>query len=222
MRNNLKELQQVIKIKFKDKDLLLQSITHKSFDSKKNYEKLEFLGDRILGLVISDKLLQLYPNEKVGILDKKLASLVNKGKCCEVGKSLKINKFILIGNTSKNKNIIEDKIISDCCESIIGAIFLDGGYEKSKKFILSSWSPFLNISEILIVDPKTKLQEFSLKKFKSLPTYKVISNSGPRHKPSFKVGVKIKNTKYYYADGLSKKKAEQSAANLLLKTLNQS
>ena len=143
MRNNLKELQQIIKIKFKDKDLLLQSITHKSFDSKKNYEKLEFLGDRILGLVISNKLLQLYPNEKVGILDKKFASLVNKDKCCEVGKSLKINKFILIGNTSKNKNIIEDKIISDCCESIIGAIFLDGGYENAKKFILSSWSPFL-------------------------------------------------------------------------------
>ena len=218
---NLKELQEIIEIKFKDKCLLLRSITHKSFNSKKNYEKLEFLGDRILGLVISEKLLQLYPNEKVGVLDKKFASLVNKSKCCEVGKSLKLNKFVLVGNSNKETGKIEDKIISDCCESIIGAIFLDNGYLKSKKFILSSWKPFLNISNIVIVDPKTKLQELSLKKFKSLPVYKVISNSGPRHKPNFKIGVKIKNTKFFYANGSSKKKAEQSAARTLLKNLNQ-
>ena len=218
---NLKELQEIIKIKFKDKDLLLRSVTHKSFNSKQNYEKLEFLGDRILGLVISEKLLQLYPNEKVGVLDKKFASLVNKSKCCEVGKSLKLNKFILVGNSNKKTSKIEDKIISDCCESIIGAIFLDNGYLNSKKFILSSWKPFLNISNIIIVDPKTKLQELSLKKFKSLPVYKVISNSGPRHKPNFKIGVKIKNSKFFYANGSSKKKAEQSAASILLKNLNQ-
>ena len=218
---NLKELQEIIKIKFKDKDLLLRSITHKSFNSKKNYEKLEFLGDRILGLVISEKLLQLYPNENVGILDKKFASLVNKSKCCEVGKSLKLNKFVLVGNSSKKTSKIEDKIISDCCESIIGSIFLDNGYLNAKKFILTSWKPFLNISNIVIVDPKTKLQELSLKKFKSLPVYKVISNSGPRHKPNFKIGVKIKNSKFFYANGSSKKKAEQSAASMLLKNLNQ-
>ena len=217
---NLKELQEIIKIKFKDKDLLLRSITHKSFNSKKNYEKLEFLGDRILGLVISEKLLQLYPNENVGILDKKFASLVNKSKCCEVGKSLKLNKFVLVGNSMKETSKIEDKIISDCCESIIGSIFLDNGYLNAKKFILTSWKPFLNVSNIVIVDPKTKLQELSLKKFKSLPVYKVISNSGPRHKPNFKIGVKIKNSKFFYANGSSKKKAEQSAASMLLKNLN--
>ena len=218
---NLKELQEIIKIKFKNKDLLLRSITHKSFNSKKNYEKLEFLGDRILGLVISEKLLQLYPNENVGILDKKFASLVNQSKCCEVGKSLKLNKFVLVGNSSKETSKIEDKIISDCCESIIGSIFLDNGYLNAKKFILTSWKPFLNVSNIVIVDPKTKLQELSLKKFKSLPVYKVISNSGPRHKPNFKIGVKIKNSKFFYANGSSKKKAEQSAASMLLKNLNQ-
>ena len=121
----------------------------------------------------------------------------------------------------KDTSKIEDKIISDCCESIIGAIFLDNGYLNAKKFILTFWNPFLNISNIVIVDPKTKLQELSLKKFKSLPVYKVISNSGPRHKPNFKIGVKIKNSKFFYANGSSKKKAEQSAASMLLKNLNQ-
>lgn len=220
MNNKIKKLQQVLKINFKNQELLLQAITHKSFDSINNYEKLEFLGDRVLGLSLSEKLLKLYPNEKVGILDKKLASLVNKNKCYEVGKILKIDQFVLIGNSNKKIQNIEKKIISDCCESIIGAIYLDKGFEVTKKFILKIWNDFLKDSKITIIDDKTRLQEFSLKHFKILPIYKVISNTGPRHKPSFKVGAKLKNTKFVFAKGTSKKKAEQLAAKELLKTLN--
>ena len=220
MENKLKKLQEILNVRFKDTDLLLQAITHKSFDSKNNYEKFEFLGDRVLGLIISEKLLELYPNEKVGILDKKFASLVNKEKCLEVGKNLKISKFVIVGNTSKTNLKIENKIISDCCESIIGAIFVDRGYEISKNFILTIWNDFLKLSNITIIDSKTKLQEYSLKKFKTLPVYKLISNTGPRHKPNFKVAVKLKNTKLIYAAGESKKNAEQLAAKSLLKTLN--
>ena len=220
MNNKIKKLQQVLKINFKNQELLLQAITHKSFDSINNYEKLEFLGDRVLGLSLSEKLLKLYPNEKVGILDKKLASLVNKNKCYEVGKILKIDEFVLIGNSNKKIQNIEKKIISDCCESIIGAIYLDKGFDVTKKFILKIWNDFLKDSKITIIDDKTRLQEFSLKHFKILPIYKVISNTGPRHKPSFKVGAKLKNTKFVFAKGTSKKKAEQLAAKELLKTLN--
>ena len=92
------KLQKILNIKFNDINILIQSITHKSYDSKKNYEILEFLGDRVLGLVISNKLIKMYPDEKVGILDKKFSNLVNKNTCYEVGKKLKLNEFVLIGN----------------------------------------------------------------------------------------------------------------------------
>ena len=221
MNNNINQLQKKLKINFKNSDLLLQAITHKSFNSKKNYEQLEFLGDRVLGISLSEKLIELYPNEKVGILDKKLASLVNKNKCYEVGKILNLEKFLLVGNSKKKIQNIEKKIISDCCESIIGAIYLDKGFDIAQKFILKIWNDYLINSKIAVIDNKTKLQEFSLKHYKALPTYKVISNTGPRHKPNFKVGVKLKNTKFIFSNGSSKKNAEQSAAKELLKTLNQ-
>ena len=220
MENKVNKLSELLNIKFNNTKLLLQAITHKSFDSNKNYELLEFLGDRVLGLVISNKLIEIFPNEKVGILDKKFASLVNKNKCYEVGKNLMLNKFILIGNSNKKSQIIENKIISDSCESLIGAIYLDKGFDIAKKFILKNWGEYLNSSVNTIIDPKTKLQEYALKKFKTLPVYKVISTSGPKHKPNFKVGVKIKNTKIFYSKGSSKRNAEQLAANELLKSLN--
>ena len=219
--DKIKILQRKIKIDFKNEKILLQAITHKSFDPNSNYENLEFLGDRVLGLVVSKKLFELFPNEKVGSLDKKLASLVNKNKCLEVGNLLNLKEYVITGNSKSSKNIVENKIISDCCEAIIGAIYLDRGFEVSKIFILKQWKNLINNSEITFVDAKTRLQEYSLKNFKILPIYKLVSNTGPRHKPKFKVGVKLKNSTYVYAIGSSKKIAEQSAASELLKKINQ-
>ena len=216
----INKLQKILNIKFNNTNLLIQAITHKSYDEKVNYEILEFLGDRVLGLIISNKLIELYPGEKVGILDKKFSNLVNKNTCYKVGIKLRFNEFVLVGNSKKKLNIVENKIISEICESLIGAIYLDKGLKIVREFILDNWKDFLKISVEPIVDAKTKLQEFSLKKFKTLPIYKVISNTGPKHKPSFKVGVKIKNTKFIFANGTSKKNAEQAAANLLLKNLH--
>ena len=219
--DKIKILQRKIKIDFKNEKILLQAITHKSFDPNNNYENLEFLGDRVLGLVVSKKLFEIFPNEKVGSLDKKLASLVNKNKCLEVGNLLNLKEFVITGNSKSSRNIVENKIISDCCEAIIGAIYLDRGFEVSKTFILKQWKNLINNSEITFVDAKTRLQEYSLKNFKILPIYKLVSNTGPRHKPKFKVGVKLKNSTYVYAIGSSKKIAEQSAASELLKKINQ-
>ena len=219
--DKIKILQKKIKIDFKNEKILLQAITHKSFDPNNNYENLEFLGDRVLGLVVSKKLFELFPNEKVGSLDKKLASLVNKNKCLEVGNILNLKEFVITGNSKSGKNIVENKIISDCCEAIIGAIYLDKGFETSKIFILKQWKNLINSAETTFVDAKTRLQEYSLKNFKTLPIYKLVSNTGPRHKPKFKVGVKLKNSTYIYAIGSSKKNAEQSAASELLKKINQ-
>ena len=217
----LKNFQKKIKINFKNEQILLQAITHKSYDPNNNYENLEFLGDRVLGLVVSKKLYELYPNEKVGLLDKKLASLVNKNKCLEIGNSLNLKEFVITGNSKTSKHIVENKIISDCCEALIGAIYLDKGFEVSKSFILKLWKNLINNTETTFIDAKTRLQEYSLKTFKVLPIYKLVSNTGPRHKPNFKVGVKLKNSKYIYAAGSSKKNAEQSAASELLTKVNQ-
>ena len=214
------KIEKKLKIKFKNKELLHQSLTHKSYDKNNNNEKLEFLGDRILGFVIANRLIELYPNDKEGALDKKLASLVNKKKCFEVCEFLNLNKFIKTSTSSTNNNNIETKIISDACEAIIGAIFLDQGIKVAEQFILDLWSSELKKSIIMKIDAKTRLQEFSLKEFKVLPVYKLIENKGPNHKPIFKIKVKIKNSEAEFGIGSSKKIAEQNAANKLLKKID--
>ena len=214
-------LEKKINIEFKNKSLLKRSLTHKSYDKEINNEKLEFLGDRVLGLVISKKLLEIYPNEKEGILDKKFASLVNKKTCVEISKKLNLQKYILTINKKYKKNIVvEDKVLADTCEALIGAIYQDHNFRIVEKFILNFWSDNIKKSIITQIDAKTKLQEFSLKKYRKLPIYKIISNTGPRHKPLFKVAVKLENSKFFISEGKSKKDAEQNAAFLCLKNLN--
>jgi ribonuclease-3 len=216
MNINLSDLEKKIKINFKDKDLLLRSLTHKSFNKEINYEKLEFLGDRVLGLIISKKLIEIYPDEKEGNLDKKFASLVNKKTCLEIAKKIELDKYVLTFNVKIKKKIVEDKVLADSLEALIGSIYLEKGFNSVEKVILNLWSDHIKNSIITQIDAKTKLQEYSLKKFKKLPTYKLISNTGPRHKPLFKVGVKLIDTKLYIAEGKSKKDAEQNAAILCL------
>ncbi len=219
MKINYQNLEKKINIKFKNINLLINSLTHKSFNADKNYEKLEFLGDRVLGLVIAKKLLEIYPNDNEGILDKKFASLVNKKTCLEVAKNINLDKYILTFNPKNKKVKIEDKIVSDSCEALIGAIYLDKGLNSTEKIILDLWKNHIKKSVITQIDAKTKLQELALKHFKILPSYKFISNTGPRHKPLFKVGVKLPNTKYFIASGKSKKDAEQNAATECLNNI---
>jgi len=133
----------------------------------------------------------------------------------EIAKIINLEKFILLGNKGK-KNKVENKIIADSIEALIGAIYYDKGFDTTEKFILRMWKNLINLSNITIIDSKTKLQEYSLKKFKSLPIYKMISSIGPNHKPKFIISVKLKDTKVYEGSGDSKKKAEQSAAKKLL------
>ena len=219
MKIDYRLLEKKLKVNFKNKDLLIKSLTHKSFHKENNNEKIEFLGDRVLGLIIAKKLLEIYPNEKEGILDKKFASLVNKKTCLEIAKKLELHKYILTLNAKNKKNIIEDKVLADSCEALIGSIFLDKGLNIVEKIILDLWANKIKESVNTQIDAKTKLQEFSLKKFKKLPIYKIISNTGPRHKPLFKVGVKLVDTKFYISDGKSKKDAEQNAAKICLKNI---
>ena len=218
MIKNLANFQKKIGINFHNQKLLTKCFTHKSYNPVENNEKLEFLGDRVLGLVISQNLLKFFPNDKEGDLDKKLASLVNKKQCAVIAKDINLQEYILIKN-SNNKTSIENKVLSDCLESVIGCIYLDQGLEVAEKFIIKNWRKYLNKSLITERDSKTKLQEYSLKNFKSLPVYKLLENKGPRHKPLIKVSVNIKNSKNITATGNSKKEAEQKAAKKLLTSL---
>jgi ribonuclease III len=219
MKDKLSELEVLIKIKFNDINLLKQSLIHKSFNSNLNNEKLEFLGDRVIGLILSKKLLKNYPDSKEGEIDKKFANLVNKKICAKIAKDLNIKKFMYLGSSNKNTVRSDEKIISDCLEALIGAIFLDQGIDISEKFILRVWNDLIKKSDLTIIDSKTQLQEYSLKKYKTLPKYKTEKQYGPQHQPIFKVEVQIPNSKKFLANGTSKKNAEQNAAKKLLKSL---
>ena len=216
----IKELEIILKYNFKNKNLLQKAFTHKSFSIDLNNEKLEFFGDRVLGLVISKVLLDRYPYEKEGIIDKKFANLVNKKTCANIAKRLGIKKFIYLGPSHKNLERSTEKITSDCLEAIVGAIYLDGGIKSAEKFILKYWEAYIDKSVITQIDSKTKLQEYSLKKFKRLPKYTFFKKTGPQHKPIFKTEVEIPESKKIIGSGSSKKNAQQNAAAKLIKILN--
>ena len=220
MKNYLKTIEKTMSVRFNNKNLLLKSFIHKSFDRHDNNEKLEFLGDRVIGLVISKKLLTMYPNESEGIIDKKFANLVNKKTCAEVAKKLNLKKFIKTGDSYKYMSSSSEKILSDTCEALIGSLYLDQGFVAVEKFILHNWENFLKNSSVLKIDSKTRLQEFSLKKYKKLPIYKIFKKTGPNHNPVFKVQVQVQDSKKFVGKGTSKKNAEQDAALQLIEDLN--
>jgi ribonuclease-3 len=220
--SDIDQIEKILGIKFSDRSLIEQAFTHKSksMSISKNNERLEFLGDRVLGLVIASFLSNEYPKDAEGVLDKKLASLVNKETCSKIISSLKIDQFLSLSKAQKQNKAGNRKILGDLCESIIGAVFLDKGFEHARKFVLKIWKDNLKNTLNVIIDPKTKLQEYSLKLYKKLPIYKYISNSGPSHKPNFKVSVSIEKSKSFSAIGSSKKIAETNAAKKLIEYLN--
>ena len=220
MNLNIQKFEKRLKIKMKNKLFLIYALTHKSANQEINNEKLEFLGDRVIGLVLSNKLFDIYPKKTEGILDKRFSKLVNRKTCASLAWSIGIKDFIIMGDTKKKIVQKDEKILSDACEAIIGAVFLDRGYNYVKELVLRLWKQDINKSHITILDPKTKLQEYSLKSYKKLPLYRLLSSSGPRHKPTYKISVSITGSKQFIGIGGSKQQAEQNAAAKLLKGKN--
>ena len=220
MKININNFQKDLRIKFKNKSLLIKALTHKSANQKNNNEKLEFLGDRVIGLVLSKKLFDLYPNENEGVLDKRFANLVNRKICCEIGWSISIHKYIIIGDSKKKIKKTDEKIISDCCEALIASIYIDQGFNFVRDFILKVWKKNINRSTVTILDSKTKLQEHSLKHYKKLPFYRLVNTEGPKHNPTYKISVSITGSKPFVGVGNSKQQAEQDGATKLLNYKN--
>ena len=219
MKINITHIEKKLRVKFKNKLLLTQALTHKSANQNANNEKLEFLGDRVLGLTLSTKLFELYPNEKEGGLDKKFARLVNKKTCSSIGWDIGLQNFIILGDSKKKIVNSDEKILSDSCEALLGAVYIDRGYEFAKKFIIRLWSKNIEQSNVTILDSKTKLQEYSLKNFKKLPIYKLVSTKGPKHKPIYKISVTVVGSKTYLGMGNSKQQAQQDCAKNLLENI---
>jgi len=220
MKYNIQGLEKKFNFKINEKSLFVRALTHKSANKEINNEKLEFLGDRVIGLVLSKKLIDLYPNESEGNLDKRFAKLVNKDSCSIIAWSIGIQNYIEIGNKKSKIKQKDKKILSDACEALIGAIYIDQGFNFVEEFVLMVWKNLLKKSNVTILDSKTKLQEYSLKHHKKLPIYTLLSSKGPRHSPTFKIGVSIQGTKQYIGIGNSKQEAQQNGANNLLKGIN--
>ena len=219
MKNNISQFEKTIKIKFSNKTLLKQALTHKSANQKINNEKLEFLGDRVIGLVLSRILYDLYPNENEGVLDKRFAKLVNRKTCAKISWLNRFHNFIYVGNQKKNISVKDEKILSDLCEAVIGAVYLDKGFDYVKNLVINFWKNEIKQSDITVLDSKTELQEYSLKLYKKLPVYKLLNTKGPKHNPIFKISVSITGLKGFIGSGNSKQEAEQNAAKKILKEL---
>ena len=149
---NIHKFEKYLKIKFKNKALIESALTHKSANQNNNNEKLEFLGDRVLGLVLSRKLYDLYPKEREGVLDKRFAILVMRKTCCDIAWLIGIQNYINTGNSKKIVKKSDEKILSDCCEAVIGAVYIDKGFDYVRNFILKIWKQKLDESDITILE----------------------------------------------------------------------
>jgi len=219
---NLNKLQKKIGYTFTNIELLEEALTHSSYNDKSNInqERLEFLGDRVLGLVISEYLFNNFNKEREGFLTNKYRYLVQNKKCTEVAKNIKIINFLKLGNSEKKKKeTLSDSILANSIEAMLGAIFLDSDYQSVRKIILNLWKEFLVDQKILKADisPKNILQELLHANKKSEAEYKLISKEGEDHNPNFIVEVMVSNLGKTNGEGSSIKDAEMDAAERFLK-----
>ena len=208
---------------FKDKELLTRALTHASASSTVSNERLEFLGDRVLGLVIAEKLHHLFPEDPEGILALKLNALVRSEACARAAEKVGLGEFLILANSEvASGGRKKAAILAGCCEAVIAALYLDGGFAVARDFIERNWEEqFAGLSRDMR-DAKTALQEWSqAKKGGVAPIYKLIKREGPDHAPRFAVEVSVAGQDPVTGEGSSKREAEQAAAGAMLAKLEQ-
>lgn len=207
-----------IKYNFKDYELLETSLTHSSFNrNKKNYEKLEFLGDRILGLIISINLYKNFKTDSEGELAKKHSFLVSKRTLINIANLIQLPSYIRVSDDIKMKSI--DSIKANALEALIAAVFLDSDFETVEMVVENLWKEEIRNIDLSKYDPKSRLQELCLKKDNKLPEYNFVSKTGPEHEPIFKISVNHSDDLTVIGEGKNKQDAEINAAKLLLKKI---
>lgn len=219
----------IIYYKFKDISLLEEALTHPSCNKRNsknqviNYERLEFLGDSILNLIVSAMLFKLFPDEKEGALAKRKTDLVCGHTIANVAKKIKLGDFIIMNNSERyNGGECNSKNLENALEALIGAVYIDGGFENVQKFVTKYWKELAEKALDPPQDAKTSLQEWTQKNKLSLPEYEVMAQDGPAHRPEFTVSVYIKSYRRVSAKAHSKKIAEQKAAELMLEIVKES
>lgn len=214
------KLEEIIGYKFKDRHLLQRSLTHSSSNEDYNYQRLEFLGDRVLGLVMAHALFTEFRGENEGGLAKRHTALVQGVTCSIIGQAHHIGDFIILSKSEKDSGVhLNDNIIADVVESLIGAIYIDGGYEIAQEVVLKLWGDNIKTLEDAPQDPKTELQEWVQARGQALPKYDIIDKSGPDHAPEFHIQVSVEGEDPVISKGSSRRQAEKTAARKLLKIL---
>ena len=209
--------------KFGDPNLLATAFTHVSAlkparNRAESYQRLEFLGDHVLGLIVSDMLYRAFPNADEGELSKRLADLVRKESCADVAKSLGLADDIKLGQVGASASArLRKSVLGDICEAVIGAIFLDGGYGAAVQFVERNWTERMRKPRRPLRDPKTVLQEWAQGKGLPTPVYREVERTGPQHNPVFRVAVVLPGKELVEGVDRSKRAAEQAAAAALLK-----
>jgi ribonuclease III len=220
------EFEKIIGAEFKNKDLLTQALTHRSFLNEhkalkgRHNERLEFLGDAVLELVVTRYLFDEYPDKNEGDLTSIRSALVNATTCADIAREINVNDFLLLSRgEAKDTGRARQYILANALEAIIGAIYLDGGYDEAKKFIYKYVTPQTPkiVKEELWVDAKSKFQEKAQDISGITPSYKTLKETGPDHDKKFTVGVFLGEQKIAEGFGESKQDAEQDAARRALK-----
>ena len=220
------KLQTRLGYRFKDIDLLEQALTHSSAVSparriERSYQRLEFLGDRVLGLVVADMLFRRYPKSNEGDLSRSLNTLVRKETCAVIARQRELGRELILGESEARSGGAEkDAILGDVTEAVIGAIYLDGGLEDARAFIEPRFAEFLNGGQASRADAKTTLQEWAQARGLEPPTYQLVERTGPDHAPEFTIAVDLAGFERVEAIGPSKKIAEHKAAELFLVAQN--
>lgn len=217
----MNRLEEKIDYTFKSQDLLQLSLTHSSTGSEYNYERLEFLGDRVLGLVVAHMIFETFPEEKEGDLAKRHAALVQGKMLAKVARDINLGEIIQLSEAERNAGGADnDNILADSLESIIGALYLDGGLDASKKVITALWQNYIHVMTEPPQDPKTALQEWAQARSLNLPAYEITSREGPDHAPLFEITVSLDGHGSEKATGTSRRKAEKKAAEKMLARLH--
>ncbi len=212
----LKALEQLLGHGFSNPSLLKEALTHPSLEGENNYQRLEFLGDRVLGLVIAGLLFERFPNDSEGQLSRRYAALVRKETLSSVLGDLGLEGMIRMTDTmEKDAGRDNPSVRSDALEALIAALFIDGGYKVARDFIERAWREYLS-GKTAAKDPKSDLQEWAQGRGKPLPNYDIIERAGPDHAPSFTVKVSVEGMGTATAKGSSKRLAETRAAEKLL------
>jgi ribonuclease III len=217
-------LEERIGYRFTDRTLLERAMTHISALSggsrTNSYQRLEFLGDHVLGLVISDMLYKAYPKANEGELSRRLADLVRKETCAEVAKAMDLGPALKLGSSESHAGgRLRTTILADVCESLIGAVFLDGGYLASEALVDRFWKERMLKPLRPLRDPKTMLQEWAQARGLPTPAYRELARTGPHHKPKFRIAVELPDRPPAEGLGTSKREAEQAAAAEMLLTV---